>query len=56
MRRAVWLVQVPWLYSGMCAARNHTSPSSTVAKASVRLARPSRSDFTSVPLSTIPAS
>ena len=56
VRRASWLVQVPWLYSGMCAARSQTSPSSTVAKASVRLARPSRNDFTSVPLSTIPAS
>ena len=40
VRRAEWFVQVPWLYSGMCAARSHTSPSSTVANASAKLARP----------------
>ena len=26
LRRAAWLVQVPWVYSGMCTPCSHASP------------------------------
>src|SRR5690242_12698593 len=40
----------------MCAPRNQTSPSLTTAYASLICALPSRSDLTSLPRSSIPAS
>ena len=56
LRRGSWFVQLPWVYSGMCRPRSHTSPSSMVAKASTSEARPSRRLLTSVPISATPAS
>ena len=55
-RRGAWLVQVPSKYSAMCTLRSQTSSSETVAKPSTSEARPARNDFTSVPVSEIPAS
>src|SRR5215218_521904 len=46
----------PWSYTEMCAPTSQASPSRTSAYACWREARPSRSDFTSVPDSTRPAS
>ena len=45
-----WLVQVPWVYSGMCTPCSQASPSSISANPSTSEARPARSDFTSVPI------
>ena len=56
LRRAEWLVQVPWEYSGMCTPCSQASPRSMSTNPSTSEARPSRSDFTSVPWSTRPAS
>ncbi|CPA97973.1 Uncharacterised protein [Mycobacterium tuberculosis] len=56
LRRGSWLVQLPCRYSGMCALRSHTSPSSMVANESASDACPSRRLFTSVPCSATPAS
>ena len=56
LRRAEWLVQVPWVYSGMCTPCSHASCPSMSTNPSTSDARPSRSDFTSVPTSTSPAS
>ncbi len=56
LRLAMWLFQVPCRYSGMWTFCSHTSPSWTDAYPSTSEARPARSDFTSVPVSTMPAS
>ena len=56
VRRGSWLVHVPCVYSGMCTLCSHTSSSDIWPKPSVSDARPARSDFTSVPVSTRPAS
>ncbi len=56
MRLAEWLVQVPWVYSGMWTPCSQASWLSMSTKPSARDARPIRSDFTSVPMSTSPAS
>jgi len=57
VRRGAWLVQVPWEYSGMWTLSSQISPlPSTSANPSTRDARPARSAFTSVPVSTRPAS
>src|SRR5699024_6976833 len=54
--RAAWFVHVPWVYSGMWTFSNHTSPSWMWANPSTSEALPCRSDFTSVPVRTRPAS
>src|SRR6202034_52066 len=56
VRRGSWLVHVPSVYSGMCTPCSHSSPSVNWPNPSVSEARPARSDFTSVPVSTSPAS
>ncbi len=56
LRRAEWLVQVPWVYSGMWTPCSQASWLSMSTKPSTRDARPIRSDFTSVPMRTRPAS
>lgn len=55
-RLAEWLVQVPCTYSGTWMLCSHASPRSIWTKPSTREARPSRSDLTSVPMSTRPHS
>ena len=56
LRRAEWLVQVPCAYSGMWTPCSQASSPSMSTNPSTSEARPSRSDFTSVPISTRPAS
>ena len=52
----MWFETLPWAYSEIEAPISHISPLRTSAKAWPIWAFPSRSAFTSVPLSTMPAS
>jgi hypothetical protein len=56
VRRGAWLVQLPKPYSAMCSPYSMISPSCSPAKASRIDTYPARSDLTSVPDSTMPAS
>ena len=47
---------LPMAYGLMCRPRTQSSPSRMTAYDSRRLARPSRNDLTSVPVSTMPVS
>ena len=55
-RSGSWLARFPSVYSGTWRPTSHASPSRTSAYACCRVASPPRSDFTSVPVSTTPAS
>src|SRR6266498_2702269 len=55
-RSGSWFCPAAGAYGGMCALRSHTSPRSITAYASPSWAFPSRSDLTSVPVSSIPQS
>src|SRR5262249_11346889 len=55
-RSGSWAPLVPRSYGEMCRPTSQSSPSRTSAYACASVARPSRRDFTSVPVSTMPVS